>query len=81
MAVFVIKHLPAKAIVEYAKKCRADEQNPTWPETKSSVSITGHSVKAIVLFKETIVGNGNLMLDQNNAIPSEDMLVETEVMI
>ena len=42
--------------------------------------ITAHNVKAIVRFKEIMVGNGNLMLDYNIAIPSEDMPAGTEVM-
>ena len=53
----------------------------TWLEIKRSISIIGYGGKAIVHFKETIVGNGNLMLDQNIAIPSGDMLAETEVMV
>ncbi|KAL6322986.1 hypothetical protein AAG906_023603 [Vitis piasezkii] len=67
--------------MEHAKKRRVDEGNPTWPEAKSFVSITGHGVKAIVCCKEIIVGNENLRLDQNFAVPSEDMLAETEVMV
>ena len=76
------EHPLAKAIVESAKKFREDEENPTWPEAKNFVSITGHGVKAIVHDKEIIVGNKSLMLDQNITIPSEaeDMLAETESM-
>ncbi|RVW16385.1 putative copper-transporting ATPase HMA5 [Vitis vinifera] len=76
------EHPLAKAIVEYAKKFREDEENPTWPEAKDFVSITGNGVKAIVRNKEIIVGNKSLMLDQNIAIPfeAEDMLAETEAM-
>ncbi|KAF2297805.1 hypothetical protein GH714_003230 [Hevea brasiliensis] len=42
------EHPLAKAIVEYAKKFREDEENPVWPEAQDFVSITGHGVKAIV---------------------------------
>ena len=76
------EHPLAKAIVEYAKKFREDEENPTWPEAKDFVSITGHGVKAIVRNKEIIVGNKSLMLDQKIVIPvdAEDMLEEIEEM-
>ena len=63
------EHPLAKAIMEHAKKRRVDEGNLTWPEAKSFVSITGHGVKAIVCCKEIIVGNENLRLDQNFAVP------------
>ena len=76
------EHPLAKAIVEYAKKFREDEENPTWPGAKDFVSITGHGVKAIVRNKEIIVGNKSLMLDQKIVIPvdAEDMLEEIEAM-
>ena len=76
------EHPLAKAIVEYAKKFREDEENPTWPGAKDFVSITGHGVKAIVRNKEIIVGNKSLMLDQKIVIPvdAEDMLEEIEEM-
>lgn len=72
----------AKAIVEYAKKFREDEENPIWPEVQDFVSITGHGVKAVVRNKEIIVGNKSLMLDHNISIPldAEEMLTETEAM-
>lgn len=72
----------AKAIVEYAKKFREDEENPIWPEVQDFVSITGHGVKAFVRNKEIIVGNKSLMLDHNISIPldAEEMLTETEAM-
>ncbi|KAL5551664.1 hypothetical protein UlMin_001840 [Ulmus minor] len=74
------EHPLAKAVVEYAKKFREDEENPVWPEARDFVSITGHGVKAIVRNKEVIVGNKSLMLDQNISIPidAEDMLAEAE---
>ncbi|XP_044486479.1 probable copper-transporting ATPase HMA5 [Mangifera indica] len=76
------EHPLAKAIVEYAKKFREDEENPIWPEVQDFVSITGHGVKAVVRNKEIIVGNKSLMLDHNISIPldAEEMLTETEAM-
>lgn len=72
----------AKAIVEYAKKFREDEDNPLWPEAHDFISITGHGVKATVHNKEIMVGNKSLMLDNNIDIPpdAEEMLGETEGM-
>lgn len=74
------EHPLAKAVVEYAKKFREDEENPVWPEARDFVSITGHGVKAIVRKKEIIVGNKSLMLEHNIAIPldAEDVLSEAE---
>ncbi|KAL5747460.1 hypothetical protein ACOSP7_024462 [Xanthoceras sorbifolium] len=76
------EHPLAKAVVEYAKKFREDEENPIWPEAQDFVSITGHGVKAIVQNKEVIVGNKSLMLEHNIDIPidAEEMLTETEGM-
>ncbi|KAG8659222.1 probable copper-transporting ATPase HMA5 isoform X2 [Manihot esculenta] len=76
------EHPLAKAIVEYAKKFREDEESPVWPEAQDFVSITGHGVKAIVRNREIIVGNRSLMLDNNIIIPvdAEEMLAETEEM-
>ncbi|OAY59824.1 probable copper-transporting ATPase HMA5 [Manihot esculenta] len=76
------EHPLAKAIVEYAKKFREEEENPVWPEAQDFVSITGQGVKAIVRNREIIVGNRSLMLDHNIAIPvdAEEMLAETEEM-
>ncbi|KAJ0105451.1 hypothetical protein Patl1_17755 [Pistacia atlantica] len=76
------EHPLAKAIVEYAKKFREDEENPIWPEAQDFVSITGHGVKAIVRNKEIIVGNKSLMLDIKISVPldAEEMLTETEAM-
>ncbi|XP_061337267.1 probable copper-transporting ATPase HMA5 [Gastrolobium bilobum] len=75
------EHPLAKAIVEYAKKFR-DEENPSWPEAQDFVSITGHGVKATVRNKEIIVGNKSLMADHKVAIPgdAEDILAEAERM-
>ncbi|KAF5729985.1 Heavy metal atpase 5 [Tripterygium wilfordii] len=76
------EHPLAKAIVEYAKKFREDEENPTWPEARDFASITGYGVKAIVRNKEIIVGNKNMMLEHNICIPVdvEEMMAETEGM-
>ncbi|KAK4843232.1 hypothetical protein QYF36_005605 [Acer negundo] len=76
------EHPLAKSIVEYAKKFRADEENPIWPEARDFVSVTGQGVKAIVQNKEIIIGNKSLMLDNNIVIPvnAEEMLTETEEM-
>ncbi|CAA2976824.1 probable copper-transporting ATPase HMA5 [Olea europaea subsp. europaea] len=74
------EHPLAKAVVEYAKKFRQDEENPVWPEAQEFESITGHGVKAIVRNKEVLVGNKGLMLAQNINIPldAEEILSETE---
>lgn len=73
------EHPLAKAIVEYAKKFK-EEENRAWPEVRDFESVTGHGVKAIVRSKEIIVGNKSLMVDQNIAIPAdaEGMLSEIE---
>ncbi|KAI9071140.1 hypothetical protein K1719_046890 [Acacia pycnantha] len=75
------EHPLAKAIVEYAKKFK-DEENPAWPEARDFVSIPGHGVKAIVRNKEIIVGNKSLLADHNIAVPAEaeDILAEAEGM-
>nr|AYW01701.1 HMA5 protein [Morus alba] len=76
------EHPLAKAIVNYGKKVKKDEENPVWPEAKNFVSITGHGVKALVKNKEIIVGNKSLMLEHNLAIPveAEEALEEAEGM-
>uniref|UniRef100_A0A7C9EH31 P-type Cu(2+) transporter n=1 Tax=Opuntia streptacantha TaxID=393608 RepID=A0A7C9EH31_OPUST len=76
------EHPLAKAIVEYAKKFREDEENQTWPEARDFTSITGHGVKAIVQNKAIIVGNKSLMLDQGIHVPveAEELLAEAEGM-
>ncbi|KAG2375681.1 hypothetical protein LR48_Vigan06g002100 [Vigna angularis] len=75
------EHPLAKAVVEYAKKFR-DEENPSWPEARDFVSITGHGVKATVQNKEIMVGNKSLLADHNIAIPveAENMLAQAEKM-
>ncbi|KAF7849654.1 hypothetical protein BT93_L0425 [Corymbia citriodora subsp. variegata] len=76
------EHPLAKAIVEYAKKFRDDEENPDWPEALEFISVPGHGVKAVVSNKEVIVGNKSLMSENNIAIPIEtqEILAETEGM-
>ncbi|WMV43873.1 hypothetical protein MTR67_037258 [Solanum verrucosum] len=74
------EHPLAKAIVEYAKKFREDEENPRWPEVQDFESITGHGVKAVVHNKKLIVGNKSLMLDQGVSVPvdANEILAEAE---
>lgn len=76
------EHPLAKAIVEYAKKFRDDEENPTWPEARDFTSITGHGVKAIVRNREVIIGNKSLMSECGIAISleAEELLAEIEGM-
>ncbi|XP_050230061.1 probable copper-transporting ATPase HMA5 [Mercurialis annua] len=76
------EHPLGKAIVEYAKKFRQDEDNPVWPEARDFTSITGHGVKANVHNKEIIVGNRSLMFEYDILIPAdaEEMLAEAEGM-
>ncbi|KAF5181557.1 Copper-transporting atpase hma5 [Thalictrum thalictroides] len=74
------EHPLAKAIVEYAKKFR-EEENLVWPEAQGFVSITGHGVKAKVQNKEIIVGNRSLMLECNIhiSVEAQEILEETEL--
>lgn len=76
------EHPLAKAIVEYAKRLREDQENPVWPEVEDFVSLAGQGVKAIVGNKEIIVGNKSLMLESNISIPgdAEEALAEAEGM-
>lgn len=75
------EHPLAKAIVEYAKKFK-DEENPIWPEALYFESITGHGVKAVVRNKEVLVGNKSLMVDHevHISLDTEEILAETEGM-
>lgn len=70
----------AKAIVEYAKKFRQEEENHVWPEARDFMSVTGHGVQAIVGNKALIVGNKSLMVDSGIHIPEEasEILMEAE---
>ncbi|KAI3822206.1 hypothetical protein L1987_09792 [Smallanthus sonchifolius] len=74
------EHPLAKAIVEYAKKFRGDEENPVWADAHNFESITGHGVRAIVQNKEIIVGNKSLMLKKSIgiSIDAEEILTEVE---
>ncbi|KAG2288255.1 hypothetical protein Bca52824_047859 [Brassica carinata] len=76
------EHPLAKAIVEYAKKFRDDEENPVWPEAHDFVSITGNGVRATVNRREIKVGNKNLMSDYKITISAdaEELLAEAEEM-
>ncbi|XP_042509947.1 probable copper-transporting ATPase HMA5 [Macadamia integrifolia] len=76
------EHPLAKAVVEYAKKFREDDENHVWPEARDFVSIAGHGVKATVQNKLIVVGNKSLMLDCGISVPAdaEELLVETEEM-
>ncbi|KAI7747777.1 hypothetical protein M8C21_006148, partial [Ambrosia artemisiifolia] len=74
------EHPLAKAIVEYAKKFRGDDENPVWAEAQNFESITGHGVQAIVQNKEIIVGNKSLLVKKNidMSIDAEEILTEIE---
>ncbi|KZV36273.1 copper-transporting ATPase 3 family protein [Dorcoceras hygrometricum] len=74
------EHPLAKAVVEYAKKFKQDEENPVWPEALNFESITGHGVKAVVRNKEVLVGNKSLMVDHqvHISLDAEEILSETE---
>ena len=76
------EHPLAKAIVEYAKKFRDDEENPVWPEAHDFVSITGNGLRATVNRREIMVGNKNLMSDYKITISAdaEELLAEAEEM-
>ncbi|KAG0473314.1 hypothetical protein HPP92_015171 [Vanilla planifolia] len=75
------EHPLAKAIVEYAKKFKEDENYP-WPEARHFLSVTGHGVKAKIGTKDLIVGNKSLMLNSNIEIPDEalELLAKAEEM-
>ncbi|KAL2547701.1 putative copper-transporting ATPase HMA5 [Forsythia ovata] len=74
------EHPLAKAVVEYAKKFRQEEESPVWPEARDFESITGQGVRAVVRNKEVLVGNKRLMLERNVdiSIDAEEILAETE---
>ncbi|KAL3818072.1 hypothetical protein ACJIZ3_003977 [Penstemon smallii] len=76
------KHPLAKAIVEYAKKFRQDEENPVWSEAVDFESITGHGVEAVVRNQKVLVGNKSLMVDRNVniSLDAEEILAESEVL-
>ncbi|RZC57542.1 hypothetical protein C5167_004843 [Papaver somniferum] len=74
------EHPLAKAIVDYAKKCRGDDENQVWPEAHEFESITGHGVKAIVKGKQILVGNKSFLQNSSISVPAdaEEFLAETE---
>ncbi|ONK71520.1 uncharacterized protein A4U43_C04F9490 [Asparagus officinalis] len=76
------EHPLAKAVVEYAKKFREEEDSHVWLEARDFLSITGHGVKATVGNKELIIGNKGLMVESEINIPEEalEILMETEEM-
>lgn len=76
------EHPLAKAIVEYEKKFRGEEENQVLPEARDFVAIPGYGVKATVRNMEIVVGNKSLMLNQGIGIPAEaeELLAEAEAM-
>ncbi|KAJ0967188.1 hypothetical protein J5N97_024105 [Dioscorea zingiberensis] len=75
------EHPLAKAIFQYAKRLRGEE-NHVWPEARDFISVTGHGVKAKVGNKEIVVGNKSLMMNSGIHIPVEasELLAEAEQM-
>ncbi|XP_073112548.1 copper-transporting ATPase HMA5 [Elaeis guineensis] len=75
------EHPLAKAIVQYAKMIR-EEENHVWPEAQDFISVTGHGVKATVRNKEIVVGNKSLMVESGIHVPvaALDILAEAEEM-
>ncbi|CAN6980868.1 unnamed protein product [Brassica oleracea var. botrytis] len=76
------EHPLAKAIVEYAKKFKDEQENHAWPEARDFVSITGKGVKATVRGIKVMVGNKKLMCDHGVSIPddAQELLAEAEEM-
>ncbi|XP_008787477.2 copper-transporting ATPase HMA5 [Phoenix dactylifera] len=76
------EHPLAKAIVQYAKKFKEEQENHLWPEAEDFISVTGRGVKATVGNKEIIVGNKSLMLDSGIRVPvaAREILAEAEEM-
>ncbi|KAJ6840821.1 putative copper-transporting ATPase HMA5 isoform X1 [Iris pallida] len=76
------EHPLAKAIVEYAKKFREEEENCIWLEARDFASVPGHGVIATVGNQELVVGNKSLMVDSGIHIPEEasEILMEAEEM-
>ena len=74
------EHPLAKAVVEYAKRFKEDEESLVWPEAIDFVSITGHGVKATVRGKEVLIGNKSMMSNYEIAvsIDVEELLAEAE---
>ncbi|KAL0675426.1 hypothetical protein Bca4012_003407 [Brassica carinata] len=76
------EHPLAKAIVEYAKIFKDEQENHAWPEARDFVSITGKGVKATVRGIKVMVGNKKLMCDHGVSIPddAQELLAEAEEM-
>ena len=76
------EHPLAKAIVEYAKIFKDEQENRAWPEARDFVSITGKGVKATVRGIKVMVGNKKLMCDHGVSIPddAQELLAEAEEM-
>ncbi|KAI4343255.1 hypothetical protein MLD38_027783 [Melastoma candidum] len=76
------EHPVAKAIVDYAKQFRDDQEKPTWPGAVDFISVPGHGVKATVKHREVVIGNKSMMLDYNIKVPvrAEKVLSEVEDM-
>ncbi|KAJ3706742.1 hypothetical protein LUZ61_010447 [Rhynchospora tenuis] len=76
------EHPLAKAIVQYAKNFRGDEEHHAWPEAQDFLSVTGRGVKATVRNVNVIVGNKTLMIESGVAISDEasEILMESEQM-
>ncbi|KAJ1702316.1 hypothetical protein LUZ63_002095 [Rhynchospora breviuscula] len=76
------EHPLAKAIVQYAKNFRGDEEHHAWPEVRDFLSVTGRGVKATVGNVNVIVGNKTLMIESGVAISDEasEILMESEQM-
>ncbi|KAF3340237.1 putative copper-transporting ATPase HMA5 isoform X1 [Carex littledalei] len=76
------EHPLAKAIVQYTKNFRGDEENYIRPEVWDFISVTGRGVKATVRNKNVIIGNKTLMIESGVAISDEasEILMESEEM-
>ncbi|XP_078176590.1 copper-transporting ATPase HMA5-like isoform X2 [Carex rostrata] len=74
------EHPLAKAIVQYTKKFRGDEENYIRPEVRDFISVTGRGVKATVRNKNVIIGNKTLMIESGVSISDEasEILMESE---
>lgn len=75
------EHPLAKAILDYAKNLREEEEH-IWPEARDFVCIAGHGVKATVGNKELIIGNRSLIENSGIIVPEKalEILMEAEEM-
>lgn len=76
------EHPVAKAIVEYAKQIKGEQNNTIWPEAQEFISIPGHGVEATIRNRKIMVGNKSLMMNNAIEIPgeAESFLVDAESM-